>query len=186
MNFADYVRLEIPEGRVKAITRKSDDLPLWSAGYVNQVPLSIDTDGSIYNGCGYIEGYRLSSSGALKSQEKSVATGFIPFTATDIILMAGAVWTTDVASGYCYIVFYDKNFAILGTANRFKSEDVGTISNRGGIVNSDKTLSSVVEDDGVTRFDIAFTDGTDIAYVRISATGNSAEMIVTVNEEIVI
>ena len=65
LNFKDYIYLDIPEGRVKQIARKSDGLVLWKQGYTNQVPKSTDTNGSIYNGTGYKDNTRLSSSGGV-------------------------------------------------------------------------------------------------------------------------
>ena len=58
-----------------------------STPFTNKVPSSIDTDGSIYQGHGYIEDYRLSASGELSAQTGSITTGFIPCKSTDLIRM---------------------------------------------------------------------------------------------------
>ena len=52
--------------------------------YTNQVPTSIDTDGSVFNGVGYVGRTRLSSSGATKKDADFVTTtGYIPAKAND-------------------------------------------------------------------------------------------------------
>lgn len=155
------------------------------ANYDNWVPLSTEANSmAIYNGnLGYKEGYRLSSSGAEKTQTGSVVTGFIPCKRTDIPRMKGVTWGTTVSNGYCYIAYYDANFTLLGTINRFKMQNSNGVSNVGKIINA--TASSITTDDnGVTTFNIVFNGTPNIAYIRISATGKGADMIVTVNREI--
>lgn len=58
------------------------------AGYINQIPVSVDSDGSVYNTIGYKSGYRLSSSGTEKALAGSFVTGFIPVKAGDVIRIA--------------------------------------------------------------------------------------------------
>lgn len=155
--------------------------------YKNWVPYSKESGGAtIYNGgLGYREGVRLSSSGAEKTQSGSVATGFIPAKRGDIIRMAGATWGTSVDAGYCYIQYYDANFKVLYSINKYENDSASNgISNVGA--NVDKAASSVLTDsNGVTTFSLVTTNNTAYAYIRISATGSGEDMIVTVNEEIV-
>ena len=47
---------------------------------INQVPISQDASGNIYNGVGYKTGYKLNSSGAEVARADSAVTGFMPFT----------------------------------------------------------------------------------------------------------
>lgn len=158
---------------------------------LNRVPLSIDTDGSIYNGCGYIEGYRLNSSGGLSAVSATyvvAATGFIPYTPGDIVRMYGTKWTPyyndQKPTGiYNYIVFYDENFSCLGSVS---------IGNGGdgysrGICGSDTTAHNIIEDhqNCITEFHIAFTDPSAIKYIRISSYGHGDYMTITINEPII-
>ncbi len=149
---------------------------------VNLVPTSTDTDGSIYNGTGYKDNARLSSSGGVSgtAQTGSVVTGFIPVGAKDIIRIKGATWVqhSTPAEGHYYINFYkaDKTFIEGLAASTYATN---------------KTPMSIVYDDatGVTTFDItdngAFeTNIKDAAYFRINAYGKGADLIVTVNQEI--
>lgn len=154
---------------------------------VNQVPISTDTDGSIYNGTGYKDDSRLSSSGGVSgtAQAGSVVTGFIPYTSLGIIRIKGAVWNNDDTGKHYYINLYnaDKSFKFAIPAN--------SVFGTGG---SEYTKISVIYDEttGVTTIDPSGTsDASDIgkalrnaAYFRINAKGKGADLIVTVNQEI--
>lgn len=186
IDFENLNTLVIPEGTVHEI-HDENGIRIWKNPnhILNRVSFSIDTDMSIYNNYGYIEGYRLSSSGSLKAQDASVSTGFIPYKIGDILRMSGVSWNTLIAYGYVYIVFYDSNFSYLSHINRYEEGSSGDngISNAAATVN--KSTSSILTDgEGVTTFNINFTQNLDIAYIRISATGSGADMIVTMNEEI--
>lgn len=169
--------------QLKSLNIDSIDLNiLYVMLYKNLLESSINLDGSIYNGTGYKEGYRISSNGAEKTQTESVLTGFIPVKRGDTIRMKGVTWGTNISDGYCYIQFYNASGKVVGTANRHQMSSI--ISNVNG--NVDKTASSIVVDDnGVTTFNIAFTNTDEINYFRISATGYGKDMIVTVNQDIV-
>lgn len=165
----------------------------WRRAFINLVPLSIDTDGSIYDGCGYKTGYTLSHSGNIVSQENSIITGFIPATATDKIRMFGVNWMLPPSDAYYYICFYDENFIYLGSVNHQGSN----ISDRGIsdvhennvdiIQNNTSTIHNVKTDaNGVTTFNIIFnSDAANVNYIRIAAGYTGQEMVVTKNEEII-
>ena len=183
IDFSNLKSLTIPEGEVKKI--ECNGVVLWEAlAYTNLVPTSTEIDGStIFNsGKGYREGVRLSSSGAEKSQSGSVVTGFIKAKRGDLIRMKGATWGTTVSGGYCYIQTYDKSGKVIHSANRYMAEGSNGVSNAFGF---DKSASSITTDSkGVTTFNMAFSDNSSFDYIRINATGNGADMIVTINEEI--
>jgi hypothetical protein len=46
--------------------------------YTNQIPISTDVDGGVYNGIGYLEGYRLGSGGTPSDQNGSYLTVLFP------------------------------------------------------------------------------------------------------------
>lgn len=144
----------------------------------NQVPISIDTDGSVYNGKGYMEGYRLSSSGNLSAQTNSVATGFMAAKPGDVFRMKGTTWSNPV--GYNYYVMYDASFKKVAHINIDSS---GVLSNGWSYGANVDTSNTTVTTDGnnVTTFAVAAS--VDYAYVRISATGAGANMFITKNEE---
>lgn len=188
MDFANLKSLTIPEGEVAEIS--VGGVVLWK-GYTNQVPISTDTDGSIFNGTGYIENRRLGSSGSLSSsaQNGSVTTGFIPWHGdTTVLCMKGVEWLNAQANygGHHYIVFYDAN----KKAN--PSSFNGLISS-GGTNDMSHILTVTRDANGVETFVFNKDYGTEnsllqwvrsASYIRITAYGKGADMIVTINEEI--
>ena len=67
IKFENLVSLTIPDGVVHEI-HNNNKTRIWKDPnhILNRVPFSVDTDGSVFNGTGYITGYRLSSNGSLK------------------------------------------------------------------------------------------------------------------------
>ena len=165
-----------------------DGTRVWQRPAKNWVPLSTDTDGSIYNGKGYKDNVRLSSSGGVSgsAQAGSATTGFIPFGGdTDIIRIKGAEWLGTYAStgGHYYINFYDANKKFLTglAASAYANQSLTHV------------IVITCDDKGVTTFDFnenygdtnAFlNDVREASYFRINAYGKGADLIVTVNEEI--
>lgn len=145
--------------------------------YTNLLPSAIDTDGSIYNGVGWKEGYRISSDGAPTGQDGSYLTGFIPVKIGDVVHLKNVKWqngvTTGLNSGNQRVSFYDANKAHLGQANA-----IGL----GG------TLSGVKDANGIwTQFTVKNFSGVTLdnaAYFRLNCAEISGESIITVNEEI--
>lgn len=190
MIFANVKKLVIPEGEVKKI--ESGGVLLWKKEYTNLVPTSIDSTGAIFNGTGYQNGYRLSSSGGLSSMSGGCVTGFLPCKSTDIIRMAGVSWYYQ--NGYCYLSFYDSSFAVLGSINQYYNATAGKYASTArGIVSikgtsDDTAYTYPSEANGVYTFDHyefdSDTDAAAVAYFRINGYGDGADMIVTVNEEI--
>lgn len=181
VNFADYQRLEIPEGRVKQIARKSDGLVLWKAGYVNMVPLSIDTDGSIYNGgLGYKDGYRVRSGGVESAMADAACSGFIPVRGGDVIWIYGWDRLTYPGSAANAINVADASFTNLGQVG---NSNYGIFASGAAYGAYD---ASTIEDgaDGISKW-IVPPEDSGVAYIRVTGykTVGSA-LIVTVNEEI--
>lgn len=142
--------------------------------YTNLVPTSIDVDGTVYNGTGYMNGKRLSSSGAVKDLSTSSVTGFIEAKAGDVVRLGGVVLASDQSS--CYICAYegiDNNFAFVG-AKTVSGSTYGT------------DPATIVWDGTICTYTIA--NVSTIEYIRINAVCDGgpkgANMIVTVNEEI--
>lgn len=142
-----------------------DDVYYTSGGYTNVVPTSIDTDGTIYNGIGYANGYRISSSGSPTAYSGSVATGYIAAVKGDVIRIKGVDWNvTDTGSEHsekCYLVECNSSFSVVGSHRN----DQYTLTKDGDIY--------------------IYTAGyTAAAYIRLNGIGNGENLIVTVNEEI--
>ena len=156
--------------------------------YTNLVPTSVDTDGSIFNGTGYKDGVRLSSSGGVSSDTSSAVasstiTGFIPFKNTDVIRMKGAICkgAFDAYGLHTYFNLYDGDKKFNGSMGI-------------GEVDTTSQLSMVYDEaTGVTTFQIIDPDGgtgqfreaaKSAVYFRLSVYGKGEDLIITVNEEI--
>ena len=187
MIFTDVKKLFIPEGEVRKI--ECGGVLLWKGGYTNQVPLSIDTNGSIFNGKGYIDGYRLNSSGTTTAEGGTTATGYIPCTPEDTVRMAGVSWVPKAPAYYCYISFFDANFKKLAHINNYRDSAIANgVSNMtaGTVLTNKFAAHNITQDEnGVWTFDLDYQSSASFAYIRISGFGAGADMIVTINEEIV-
>lgn len=152
---------------------------------INQVPISTDTDGSIFNGVGYKDNTRLSSSGGVSgtAQNGSVTTGFIPFTPGSTIRIKGAEFlgAYDKYGGHWYMIFYDANKGL-------KVATDGTeISNNTGSC----WRSNYEETTGITTIEVlkgidsSYGRNVDASsYFRMNAYGKGSDLIITVNQEI--
>ena len=190
MNFPELKSLAIPQGEVVEIT--SDNTILWQAiTFTNQVPISTDTDGSIFNGVGYKENVRLSSSGGISSsaQNGSVTTGFIPFPDGDktVIRMKGVDWLTAPSkkSGHYYVVFYDANKKSTGNYTSVIESPADSLDHILTITRDSNGIETIEFNQayGTTNSQLQYIRNT-AKYIRITAYGKGADFIVTINEEI--
>ena len=178
-------RLEVTDAWANALpeqeTPAEPETPM-----VNLVPTSTDTDGSIYNGVGYKDGVRLSSSGGVSSSsaDYSVTVGFMPWQSCGVIRIKGATFPIEEGDRHYYIHFYDANKTFL-----YGGDDNSYHTAEGGF-----SPTSIIYDEasGVTTIDLSkFTEGLSIGnavvnakYFRLNAKGSGADLIVTVNQEI--
>lgn len=95
-----------------------------SSGYTNLVPLSIDTDGTVYNGCGYITDHRLDPSGVV-SLSGAIASGYVPYSG-QVIRICG---TGDSAVGVDgnYFCMYDSSFGYINTIDFYNMSNYGAV-----------------------------------------------------------
>lgn len=139
-------------------------------GYTNQVPLSIDADGSIYNGVGYKDGYGLTTAGAEAEVSGSSVCGFIECSPSDTIRV-GNVKIPTIDYSFIRVCTYDDSFVFQKARdNKSGSSDINTS----------------VGDDGIIV--ITFKSYATVSYIRITCGNNTCagtDMVVTVNEEIV-
>lgn len=147
--------------------------------YINQVPISIDTDGSVFNGKGYVGKTRLSSSGVTKSLDYVSTTGYIPASSGAVIRIKGVAWNNATA---CYVCAYDGDFGFISAVNATGEYGGGTVTRNGDVA------------------EVTLKTNANIAYVRVSAVHTSSDadyftvpdpkegpgsyLIVTVNQEI--
>lgn len=155
--------------------------------YTNQIPLSINADGTPYVGTngedGYKTGFRLNTSGGetATTSTTNAVTGFIPCTPTSVIRFRDVPMNYNTSEG-AYLAFYDANFAVI------KSQKIQTgiqTGDRGLTFDGAGYLTSI---DNPGQF-VAWYGGAaaNIKYVRVSAdsiTASSVITVITVNEEI--
>lgn len=157
-----------------------EDVP---AKYTNQVPISIDTDGSVYDGKGYADGYRFNSSGEQAAQAGTCVTGYIPYNKADVIRMKGVEMQAETL--HCGFMFFDSNFNKLcgWHAPNTVAGPNGYALYNGSNFSGIPTYSE--DNNGITTYQFTnFVSSCSPSYVRIFAIGNGADMIVTLNEEI--
>ncbi len=186
------MRLEQCDKWIDALpTQETPVEPEQPVEMINQVPISTDTDGTIFNGVGYKDGVRLSSSGGISgtAQANSTTTGFIPFKNTDIIRAKGVVtigaW--DNYGCHCYFNLYDSNKAFISSGGSLAiGSELGTNEAKQVSLTYDETT-------GITTIQIIDPDGStgsfrhaakNASYFRLNAVGKGADLIVTVNQEI--
>lgn len=185
MDFSKFKKLTI--GGVELKQLFINGIQVWKAiTFKNQVPISTDKDGSIFNGVGYKENVRLSSSGGISSsaQNGSVTTGFIPFYGDiTIIRMKGVEWLNTTANygGHYYINFYDSNKKFLTYC---ASQNVSSSAHIVTVTRDSNGIETVDFNESYGTTNAFLQDVRKAKYIRITARGKGADMIVTINEEI--
>lgn len=151
-----------------------------TVGYTNLVPTSIDIDGSIYNGVGYKENYRLSSSGNETSQTGACITGYIPFKHGQVIRTVGS--TGSASEGGMYIGFYNSSFEKV-TVSYISA--IATEEQEGSYIQRDDGLYEATVNTGHFGSGNFYEEMIQSSYIRVSLNPCSgSNMIVTLNEEI--
>lgn len=147
--------------------------------YTNQIPISTDTDGSIYNSIGYMLNMRLPSNGVPTARTGCLVTGFIPFSVGDIIRV----------NKFCSIKSYQSDTkAVFYKADHTKiaGESTSTLSQSGKYTIGQPlvwTPGTTITDSGSG----GTVDISEAAYLRLSIGGYNdvaTDIICTINEEI--
>ena len=183
---ANYVTREVSVigvgrggSRIVALKPKAED-----EKYTNQITISTDTDGSVYNVIGYADDTRLNSSGATQAATSSYkgldCTGFIPVKVGDVVRMQGMETRPDSSlASSSRFAFYNANKTFIA---------LQTLNNLGAQENAER-YNTVIDADGyLTQFTVPSaiinTDISAAAYMRISVVGITEDSIITVNEPI--
>ncbi len=141
--------------------------------YTNQIPISTDAEGNVYNGVGYKADLRIKSSTGEETTHNTLGvyeiTGFIPFKADDIL--RGSTGMLNTNTGDQGIAFYKEDKTWLKTLN----------------LASLRAYTSWWTDNEDGSFVFSYTKDmltyTDVAYIRCWFKG-VADGILTVNQEI--
>lgn len=169
--------LFLGNSKIKVISGNStSSMKQFPPPMTNQVPISTDADGSIYNDIGYRVGYRVRSGGAEIESEYCICTGYIPFKKGDTLRIY-------------------PNFSGGNTENAINFFD-GDLNCFGQVVDGGTCYGSCTLEyktsiiDGVTTLTLSAANSDIIRYVRIThwywVTGinKGKNMIVTVNEKL--
>ena len=98
-----------------------------ATGFTNQIPISIDSSGAVYNGVGYKAGYRISTSSGNESAANGMTvTGFIPVPPGATIYIKGI----DLSSDNSTMAWYETDFKFKSGAycnNTFGAADANGV-----------------------------------------------------------
>lgn len=140
---------------------------------VNLVPTAIGTDGKIYNGTGYKDGYRFKSSDPINDIEQpgSVTTGYIPCAVGDKFEVSGVEWGKNTAIGfYTASAVYRTDYIAIPN---------GSISGDGEYCSYLRRNTALETGNGYV-FEVLSGGGAETpAWIRFSMKGNGADMVVT-------
>lgn len=149
------------------------------SGYTNQVPLSVDENGNVFNGKGWLGNTRLSSSGTTKEFGYSSVTGYIRANGGDVIRIKGVQFD----AGGEYVCVYNAKHELIGyLTGASNSANVGTY-----VVNGDLTTVTLAANSNIAWIRVSLQhDASDAGYSTVAdpMEGPGSYMIVTVNEEI--
>lgn len=158
--------------------------------YINQIPISTDASGATFNGKGWKENTKLSSSSGAETSGSAGVTGYIPIGigsgnnvhGEQVIYLANIEALPSDASNV-RISFYDANKTHNGTV----------AANGMSATNAESKVSYTLDANGyIVSLDVgAYTSylsrnlSKDTAFFRLSAPGLDGDSIITVNQPIV-
>ncbi|MBR5305606.1 MAG: hypothetical protein IKU47_01670 [Oscillospiraceae bacterium] len=173
MIFANVKALSIPEGVVEKIT--IDGRVLWQlikAKYTNQIPISTDASGNIYNGKGYKERTYINN-GKENANNYTDLSGFMPCKVGDVIRLQNMPLIATDGNNRLYFYTADKTLIAFAQCNSAWYMN---------------TLFKGVKDADGNYIQLTIANQANLttgcAYIRISAADITESSIVTINEEI--
>lgn len=138
---------------------------------INQIPISTDANGNIYNGTGYKDGYRYNSSNGETEVSGYFTTGRIPVKNGDVVTLDGFVFPQTTVSGganvnFCRIVTYKSDGFVGGSTS-----DQVAIRYGGTVI-----------DNQITEININTSTSfySDIEYIALSGYGSGANAAIYV------
>lgn len=160
--------------------------------YINQLPISIDTNGNIYNGKGYKENFKLGSTAGEEQGASGInISGFMPIgygtdgTARDEQVVRIDNAELSPTNGNTRIAFYNSSKGFVGyktaTQMKLKANDDNT-PNCYYTVNANGYIDYI---DTTSYTGYLHKSNKDTAFFRICGAGIDGDTIITVNEEIV-
>ena len=148
------------------------------AGPTNLLASAIDTDGSIYNGVGYLTGYRLGG-GANGALSGYTVTGYMPAGDGDSFVIRTSNKYGISSSAYSRVALYDKDFNFISGA------EIQLVANT--LTNAGYTYETG-DQGGFTTIDLTNwrKNYSNATYWRMSTTSTciDSSTVITLNEEI--
>lgn len=138
--------------------------------YTNLVSFSMNESGAVYNGTGYMDDNRLTTTNAISYKSGFVHTGYIPVKSGDIVRVSGSDFDTATVN---YILVFNSNHELIWLANLNGEKD-----EKSGIA---YTVTGVFV---FSPHSVQTGTLDDMAYFRISTIGQGNGLVVTVNEDI--
>lgn len=165
----------LPDGYIYAYIKKKVDVPL---PYTNQLAISTDWDGNVYNGVGYKDDTRSNSSGVDQSAPGWDVTGFIEAGREDIIRFKNVTFMDinkeTTGTNRCAVHYFDINKKYVTVSPTFSVDTT-----------PDPQWNAVYGDNGdIIQMTIPAGMDSFIKYIRIIAHNYNEESIITINEEI--
>lgn len=149
--------------------------PVASYSAVNQLVISEDEYGAIFNQCGFLDNARIRGVLEIGENEGGFVTGFIPINVGDIIYFSGNCFQTQFESAHVmHIALYDAEKKVVTSVsllNAFEAIFSAVSTNDDGSVSAIKLNEEVNPD--------------NIKYVRFSLVGSGSDQIISVNEELI-
>ena len=154
---------KVIDGQGQIPTPDPDPNPDQGTDLVNLIPISTDTNGSIFNTTGYKSGYRIDGSGSILECDATTITGFIPFKQGDVLRITLDGFAGDSRDS---ISVYD------ATKTHLRNQYV---SDGAYFTKESKAYAFDVTGSGTLA---------PAACVRITGSGITNKTVVTVNQEI--
>lgn len=177
----DKARWDAASEKVEELTEDLIDSGAIAApsSYTNLVPTATTgAAGNIYNGTGYLNGYRLNSSGNVVEEYPACVTGFMPYTQGATIRIVGATGLPD--RGGMYVATYKESYELIAVG-----ETKGYVSDGGELIpRENNAYEYVINTDKLTN-QYRQSYFAEAKYIRVSCNpcdGN--DLIVTINEEV--
>ncbi len=162
----------LPDGYIYAYIMTE----ITEGGYTNLLPTAVSgEDGSIYNGIGYKDGVRLSSSGEESPLSEAFLTGYIPVKVGETLYLNGNYIKTDwTNAGSANARFYNSHFENIDSSS----------TPMGGFVSGAAFIDVVTNDEGyVTQFTMNpnwtyYSNWGDLAYIRMTLIGTGEGCVI--------
>lgn len=185
--------LSVPTGNVGVVvtaveTVVEPDDPVVS--YTNQILISTDTDGTVYNGVGYKTDTRLNGNGIAETRTGQATTGFIPVPETNsydqgqvVLRFSNMVLdNTTLARIACY----DENKTYIGLkyGSQLVTENTDGVNDCIATWDSNGYLSVVDMSELLYYYKRSVDVNKVVKYLRVCGTSINDDSIITVNEPI--